>query len=110
MKHPTSEILFAAALFVTANSLAVGAPEKQPESQAAKQADPAAYVGLPVTVVIEPEVIRLTGRRDMRQILVTGRYADGSERDLTSFLRTPRGNAQCREHQSRRIGAPSSGR
>ena len=35
--------------------------------------------------MVQPETIRLAGPRAMRQVLVTGRYADGSERDLTSF-------------------------
>lgn len=81
MKHLTSKLLFAAACFatewfVTGASLAAGAPEKQAEKTA--------YVGHPVALVVQPEAIRLAGPRAMRQILVTGRYSDGSERDLTN--------------------------
>src|SRR5207244_2160541 len=38
-----------------------------------------------VSLMVWPETIRLAGPRAMRQVLVTGRYGDGSERDLTSF-------------------------
>lgn len=82
MKHLTSKLNFAAASFsltwfVSAASLAVGEPEKQPEKSA--------YVGHPVSLAVWPDSVRLIGPRAMRQILVTGRYSDGSERDLTSF-------------------------
>ena len=74
MKHLTSKLLFAAGWFLTAASLAAaGAPEKQAEN--------AAYIGQPVCLVVQPETIRLAGARAMRQILVTGRYSDGSERE-----------------------------
>ena len=77
MKHLTSNLLFAAAWLFTAVSWAGSLPEKD--------VDQAAYVGQPVSLVVQPETIRLAGPRAMRQILVTGRYSDGSERDLTSF-------------------------
>lgn len=78
MKHLTSSLLFAAAWCVTAASLAaaaekIGVPDKS------------TYIGHPVALVVHPDTIHLSGARDMRQILVTGRYADGSERDLTGF-------------------------
>lgn len=40
-------------------------------------------IGMPVSIEIEPETITLSGPRAGQQILVTGRYADGSVRDLT---------------------------
>jgi hypothetical protein len=46
-----------------------------------------ALIGRPVSLAIYPETIRLSGPRGMRQILVTGRYADGTERDLTHWCR-----------------------
>ena len=77
MKPLTSKFVFVAAWLVTASVLAAESPEKQ--------ADKAECVGRPVSLVVQPETIRLAGPRGMRQILVTGRYSDGSERDLTSF-------------------------
>src|SRR6516165_6245435 len=89
MAHLTSKLLFAAACFAAVASSATGAPEKRgaPEKQPApqKQADKSAVIGQPVALVVRPEAIHLAGPRDMRQLLVTGRYADGSERDLTRF-------------------------
>src|SRR5262245_10957132 len=77
MQPLTKKLPFAAAWFFAAVSLAVGAP--------AKQAEKAACIGEPVALVILPETICLAGPRSMRQVLVTGQYSDGSERDLTSF-------------------------
>ena len=77
MKHLTSKLVFVIAWFATALAVAADSPEKQ--------ADKAAFVGHPVSLVVQPETIRLAGPRAMRQILVTGRYSDGSERDLTHF-------------------------
>ena len=79
MKHRTSNLAFAFAVawLLSATTLAADLPEKH--------ADKAAYVGHPVSLVVQPETIRLVGPRAMRQILVTGRYSDGSERDLTNF-------------------------
>lgn len=78
MKNVMSMLNSAAAWFLTAASLAAaGAPEKQAEK--------AACIGQPVSLVVQPETIRLAGPRAMRQVLVTGRYGDGSERDLTTF-------------------------
>ncbi|MGE3809876.1 MAG: DUF1549 domain-containing protein, partial [Gemmataceae bacterium] len=48
-------------------------------------ADGAAIVGQPAELVIEPATIELVGPRAMQQIVVTGKYADGSVRDLTWF-------------------------
>src|SRR5438094_2725413 len=45
----------------------------------------AAVVGQPVSVRIAPATVTLSGPRAVQQLVVTGRYADGSERDLTSF-------------------------
>lgn len=77
MKHLTSKLLLVTAWLVTVSALAADVPEKQ--------VDKAAYVGQPVSLVVQPEAIRLVGPRAMRQILVTGRYSDGSERDLTNL-------------------------
>ncbi|HVS40478.1 MAG TPA: DUF1553 domain-containing protein [Gemmataceae bacterium] len=45
----------------------------------------AALVGQPASLVIQPETVTLAGPRAYQQILVTGKYADGSTRDLTPF-------------------------
>src|SRR5260370_5056992 len=89
MRHGTSRLLLAAAWLVMAAVVVAGEPVRPAAPQKAgapeKQADKAATIGQPVSIVIRPESIRLAGPRDMRQILVTGRYPDGTERDLTSF-------------------------
>jgi hypothetical protein len=46
----------------------------------------AKIVGQPVSVRVEPASILLTGPRGMRQLVVTGHYADGTVRDLTPFV------------------------
>lgn len=76
MKHLTSTFLLVAASWVMATCLVAAVPEKQAEK--------AAYIGQPLAVTVWPESIQLAGPRAMRQILVTGRYGDGSERDLTN--------------------------
>jgi hypothetical protein len=45
-----------------------------------------ALIGQPSQVTIGPESPALVGRRATRQLVVTGRYADGSVRDLTRSL------------------------
>jgi hypothetical protein len=42
-------------------------------------------LGQPVSLAVQPETILLSGPRAVRQVLVTGRYRDGGERDLTPF-------------------------
>ena len=55
------------------------APAAPPEEERA------AVIGQPVSLVVQPESLRLSGPRAMRQLIVTGRYNDGIERDLTPF-------------------------
>jgi hypothetical protein len=83
MKHLTGKLLIAAVWSVTATCLADRPSDKQ--GPADNQAEKADYVGHPLSLVVQPETIRLAGPRAMRQVLVTGRYGDGSERELTSF-------------------------
>lgn len=85
MTRLTGNFFLAVAWCLVVASLAVGAPELP--------ADKAAIVGHPVALVVRPETIRLSGPRAMQQILVTGRYADGSERDLTGFCEVGLENA-----------------
>lgn len=59
-----------------------------PVLQAEIPTDPSARlsaIGEPVLLEVEPASIALAGPRAGQQLLVTGRYADGSVRDLTSF-------------------------
>src|SRR4051812_19836174 len=48
--------------------------------------DPAAPLGTPASVVIEPSGATLSGRRATRQLIATATDADGSVRDLTRVL------------------------
>src|SRR5437868_5172606 len=73
-----TRISLAAALFVAA-ALPVFA---DPPTDAAEQAK---VVGQPVGVAVLPEKIELKGPRALQQIVVTGKYADGTIRDLTPF-------------------------
>ena len=77
MKSLTSLLVCVSAWIATVTALIGGEP--------GQQVDKAAFVGQPVALVVQPEAIRLSGSRDVRQVLVTGRYRDGSERDLTHF-------------------------
>jgi hypothetical protein len=52
-------------------------------SAPAAQARGPDVVGQPVALLVQPAAITLTGPRDAAQVVVTGRYADGSVRDLT---------------------------
>ena len=77
MQQRTSiPFLGAAWLLITAAHGFAGAPEKPQDKQI--------LIGHPVSLAVSPDSIRLSGPRGMRQVLVTGRYADGSVRDLTS--------------------------
>lgn len=76
MQHLKSRLLYVTAWLVTLLPLAATTAEKP--------SDKTSYIGSPVSLVVWPETIRLVGPRAMRQILVTGRYSDGTERDLTN--------------------------
>jgi hypothetical protein len=67
------------AVLVAAAVPAVGAPPTAPEEKAK-------IIGQPAAVEVQPASITLTGPRSMQQLVVTGRYADGSVRDLTPFV------------------------
>lgn len=54
-----------------------------PASSTPTEKEKAAVIGQPVSLVVRPESIRLSGPRAMQQIIVTGRYQNGAERDLT---------------------------
>jgi hypothetical protein len=46
-------------------------------------AEKAQIIGQPAALIVQPETINLIGPRSTQQIVVTGRYADGTVRDLT---------------------------
>lgn len=68
-------VLALAGLMVSASSAMAGLPEAVEER--------AALIGQPIAVSVHPPRIQLTGPPDLQQILVMGRYSDGSQRDLT---------------------------
>ncbi|QEL16218.1 DUF1553 domain-containing protein [Limnoglobus roseus] len=43
-------------------------------------------IGQPTGLEIQPNAFTLTGTRDVRQIVVTGQYANGQKRDLTAVV------------------------
>ncbi len=70
-------LAFCALLAVGALSVAGAAP---PAGTTAKSE----LIGKPVALVIEPATINFAGPRSVQQLVVTGKYADGSVRDLTT--------------------------
>ncbi len=66
---------------LTALLLALPATAGVPADLAKK----ASLVGQPVALSVQPANISLSGPRAMRQVLVSGTYADGSTRDLTAL-------------------------
>ena len=71
----TSVAAAACALLLTSPALA-GPPTNDEER--------AALVGQPTAIEVVPAAVKLAGVRDARQLVVTGKYADGSARDLTA--------------------------
>ena len=45
----------------------------------------AKVIGHPTAIEVRPAAVKLDGPRAMQQMLVTGKYADGTVRDLTAF-------------------------
>jgi hypothetical protein len=45
----------------------------------------AKVVGQPAALIVQPHTVVLSGPRGVRQLLVTGKYSDGSWRDLTPY-------------------------
>src|SRR5438445_13545150 len=62
-------------LFLPATSLRAAVPTKPAER--------AKLIGQPAALIVEPATLTLSGPRATQQLVVTGRYADGSLRDLT---------------------------
>ena len=71
-------------LFVVAVAL-VAFPALSPAAPPTDAGDRAAVIGQPSSVEVFPKAVALAGVRDARQLIVTGKYADGTVRDLTHF-------------------------
>lgn len=69
--------LVALALGVTVSAAHAAVPEKAAERAKA--------IGQPTGLVVQPAAINLSGPKSTLQLVVTGKYADGSVRDLTAF-------------------------
>jgi|GEM_PF-4424266 len=61
------------------------APAFQLHAAELRDVQPSAIIGEPVALAVYPDTVRLSGPRAMQQVVVTGRYSDGAERDLTPF-------------------------
>jgi len=57
------------------------------QTAATTETAPAVIVGKPAKITLEPSKLVLVGRRSRHQLLVTGTYAGGELRDLTSVAR-----------------------
>jgi hypothetical protein len=73
--------------FLTTNFVAAAGIPSNPEKRAE-------VVGKPVALQMQPSTIALNGPRATQQIVVTGKYADNSVRDLTSFCEWTLDNAE----------------
>src|SRR4051794_16257173 len=71
-------ILLGITLAVATAGPAAAAPPATAEARAK-------VVGQPASLVVQPPAIVLNGPRAVQQVVVTGRYTDGSVRDLTPF-------------------------
>jgi hypothetical protein len=70
-------------LFGLAVAFGIAAPALA--AQPADQASRAKLIGQPIALITEPANIVLSGPRARQQVVVTGKYADGTVRDLTLF-------------------------
>src|SRR4051794_4004310 len=62
--------------------LGAGAVRATPPTDPAERAK---AVGQPAALTLHPAKISLAGPRDLQQLVISGKYADGSLRDLTPF-------------------------
>ncbi|QDU19294.1 DUF1549 and DUF1553 domain-containing protein [Urbifossiella limnaea] len=76
----------AVAVLLALASPAAAAPPSDPASRAE-------VAGTPTAVEVTPASVTLDGVRDARQLVVTGRYADGTVRDLTTLTTATVNNA-----------------
>lgn len=80
MRRCIAELVLAA--IVLTEGLPVG---RAPAAAAEEPPEREAIIGRPVSLVCQPEAVALSGPRAAQQLVVTGRYADGTRRDLTRF-------------------------
>src|SRR5262245_64041281 len=66
-------------------ALALAAAAPAPAAAPQDPAQKAKLLGQPTGLIVHPDTVTLTGPRAAQQLVVTGRYADGSVRDLTPF-------------------------
>ncbi len=66
------------AFFAAVSAVSAAGIPSDPETRAP-------LVGNPTALLVQPVAVELNGPRARKQIVVTGRYADSSVRDLTSF-------------------------
>jgi Protein of unknown function (DUF1553)/Protein of unknown function (DUF1549) len=74
--HPFLVLLAMIAISAQAHA----SPPNEPEERTK-------LIGQPASIEAAPPAIVLTGRRSAQQVVITGRYADGSLRDLTPFAK-----------------------
>src|SRR5262245_54256490 len=76
MSGSIHRLWFGLALGLVANMPAAAATPASPEAKAA-------VIGQPTALTMQPESLTLAGPLAVQQLLITGRYADGTLRDLT---------------------------
>src|SRR5262245_10619787 len=77
MPRSTHRAVVAALLLTAFASPSVAAPPLAADERAA-------VAGQPTSLEVAPVSVTLTGTHDARQLVVSGKYADGSVRDLTA--------------------------
>lgn len=66
------------AAYFMANALSFGAVPTKAEERALQ-------IGKPIALAVQPPQVTLSGPRAVQQMIVSGKYADGTVRDLTPF-------------------------
>src|SRR5437764_1070149 len=79
--HATRFSAVIAAIVLTC-SLAPQTAQAAPPTDVAQRA---ALIGEPTALLVQPEALHLRGPRSRQQVIVTGRYGEGSVRDLTAL-------------------------
>jgi hypothetical protein len=76
--RPGQHACLAVTLVLVAAGTAPAAVPGSPEERAK-------VIGQPAEFIVQPATVTLAGPRGTQQVIITGRYADGSVRDLTPF-------------------------
>ena len=77
--HSTRRWMLAVAATITLAGSAIAGPPSDP-------AERAKIIGQPAAIDVAPAAVVLDGPRAMQQVIVTGKYADGTVRDLSPFV------------------------